>query len=51
MRGDGLILMARAERDAASLRVLVAEDSPINQFLLLTILEAAGCQVHVAGDG
>ena len=51
MRGDGMILTARAERDAASLRILVAEDSPVNQFLLLTILEAAGCQVHVAGDG
>jgi hypothetical protein len=51
MRGDGEILTARAERDASSLRVLVAEDSPVNQFLLLTILEAAGCKVHVAGDG
>jgi CheY-like chemotaxis protein len=51
MRGDGDLLTARPERDAASLRILVAEDNPVNQFLLLTILEAAGCQVHVAGDG
>ena len=51
MRGDGEILTMRVERDAASLRVLGAEDNPVNQFLLLTILEAAGCDVHVAGDG
>jgi len=51
MRSDGGILTMAVERDAASLRVLVAEDNPVNQFLLLTILEAAGCSVHIAMDG
>jgi len=51
MRSDGDLLTAGAEPGAASPRVLVAEDNPVNQFLLLTVLEAAGCRVHVAGDG
>lgn len=51
MRGHGDILTMAVERDENALRVLVAEDNPVNQFLLLTILEAAGCRVHVAGDG
>ncbi|WP_275627491.1 hybrid sensor histidine kinase/response regulator [Pseudomonas sp. 273] len=33
------------------LRVLVAEDNPINQVLLREQLEELGCQVRLAGDG
>lgn len=51
MPDDGEILTMAVKRNASAPRVLVAEDSPVNQFLLLTILEAAGCSVHIAGDG
>ncbi|WP_323016899.1 hybrid sensor histidine kinase/response regulator [Castellaniella sp.] len=34
-----------------SLRVLVAEDNPINQATLTAQLEQLGCQVSLAGDG
>jgi len=33
------------------LRVLVAEDNPVNQVLLREQLEELGCQVRLAGDG
>jgi CheY-like chemotaxis protein len=33
------------------LKVLVAEDNPINQKLVQTILERAGCEVSIATDG
>ncbi|MDX2269561.1 MAG: ATP-binding protein [Bryobacter sp.] len=35
----------------AGLRVLLAEDNPINQKLAQRLLERAGCRVWVAGDG
>jgi signal transduction histidine kinase/ActR/RegA family two-component response regulator len=37
--------------DGLDVRVLVAEDHPVNQELLRIILESAGVQVHVVGDG
>lgn len=36
---------------ALGLRVLVAEDNPINQMLLKEQLEALGCRVTLTGDG
>ncbi|MGB5472918.1 MAG: ATP-binding protein [Gammaproteobacteria bacterium] len=40
------------KRDAArGARVLVAEDNEVNQTVLRAILEHAGHQVHIAGDG
>jgi two-component system sensor histidine kinase RpfC len=36
---------------ARSARVLVAEDNEVNQTVLRAILERAGHQVHIAGDG
>jgi len=35
----------------AGLRVLLAEDNPVNQFMLRRMLEGAGARVEVAGDG
>ncbi len=34
-----------------ALRVLLAEDNPVNQFMLRRMLEGAGATVEVAGDG
>ena len=39
------------QRISASLRVLVAEDNPINQKLTLAMLEKAGCSADLAEDG
>ena len=39
------------QRIRASLRVLVAEDNPINQKLTLAMLEKAGCSADLAEDG
>ncbi|CAN7499441.1 response regulator [Phenylobacterium sp. LjRoot225] len=35
----------------ARLRVLAAEDNPINQLVLRTLLEQLGIDVHIVGDG
>ncbi len=40
-----------ATRPLAGLRVLVAEDNPINALLARTLLTQAGCSVRVAQDG
>ncbi|MCK6547018.1 ATP-binding protein [Myxococcota bacterium] len=37
--------------DGAGLRVLLAEDNPVNQLLGVKLLERAGCTVRLAGDG
>ena len=37
--------------DGRSLRVLVAEDNPVNQLIIRRILEDLGHMVHVVGDG
>jgi DNA-binding response OmpR family regulator len=38
-------------RPAGSLRILVAEDEPHIRRIIVTLLEAAGFQITVAGDG
>ncbi|MCP4010631.1 MAG: response regulator [Proteobacteria bacterium] len=35
----------------ANTRVLVAEDNPVNQFVVKQMLEALGCKVTIASDG
>ncbi|MGB5540323.1 MAG: ATP-binding protein [Gammaproteobacteria bacterium] len=53
-RAPGVASMADyfRKRDAArGSRVLVAEDNEVNQTVLRAILEHAGHQVHIAGDG
>jgi len=42
---------AVVDADGPNVRVLVAEDHPVNQELLRIILESVGVQVHVVGDG
>jgi signal transduction histidine kinase/CheY-like chemotaxis protein len=42
---------AKAATEALNLRVLVAEDNPISQFILREQLEHLGCTVVLAGDG
>ncbi len=42
---------ARLRSRYPGLRVLVAEDEPVNREILLSMLEAAGCQVDSAADG
>jgi CheY-like chemotaxis protein len=37
--------------DAPPLRVLIAEDNPINQIVTLHLLERLGCQADVVVDG
>ncbi|MEP6573603.1 MAG: response regulator [Gemmatimonadota bacterium] len=41
------------ERSAGgrSLRILVAEDNPVNQLLAISLLERRGCHVVIAGNG
>ncbi|NTW00840.1 MAG: PAS domain S-box protein [Oscillochloris sp.] len=39
------------KRDGHALRVLIAEDNPINQTVTLHLLERLGCQAEVAQDG
>jgi PAS domain S-box-containing protein len=41
----------KAQKFQYNLRVLVAEDNPINQMLAVKILEARGCSVRLAKDG
>ncbi|MGC4076546.1 MAG: response regulator [Rubrivivax sp.] len=41
----------RLRRQAAGRRVLVAEDNPVNQEVAIALLEEAGLDVVVAGDG
>ncbi len=41
----------KKREEARSSRVLVAEDNEVNQTVLRAILERAGHQVHIAGDG
>ncbi len=38
-------------RSPAELRVLVAEDNPVNQMVVRGLLERYGCEVVLAGDG
>ncbi|MGE3174741.1 MAG: response regulator [Planctomycetota bacterium] len=38
-------------RPGLGLRVLLAEDNPVNQRLAVRLLESLGCRVDVAGDG
>ena len=42
---------AGAARLATDLRILVAEDNPINQRVVLHLLKASGCRADVAGNG
>ncbi|MEZ4421834.1 MAG: response regulator [Gemmatimonadota bacterium] len=47
-------LRHRAAEDATEargLRVLVAEDNPVNQMVIVSLLERAGCEVDLAVDG
>ncbi len=46
-----LALPAAVERDALGLRVLIAEDNPINRLILKEQLEVLGCSVVTACDG
>lgn len=41
----------QADMRAKNLRVLVAEDNPVNQELTLSLLELAGCTVTLASNG
>ncbi len=45
--GDNLL----EEETAAALRILVAEDNPINQHLTIAMLEKLGCSAILAHDG
>jgi PAS domain S-box-containing protein len=52
--GDAAPVSASVEIEPAadgSLRILAAEDNPINQLVLKTILEQAGLSVTIVGDG
>lgn len=54
LRGVSRVPLAPCEVDspgALGLRVLVAEDNPVNQVLLREQLETLGCRVSLAGDG
>ena len=42
---------APIETGGRVLRVLLAEDNPVNQKFAVKLLEKAGHQVHVAGNG
>jgi len=42
---------ANGDEPALALRVLVAEDNPVNQKLAQRILERWGCEVQIVGDG
>ena len=52
-RGDpsNAIWTPAAHRGAVSGRVLIAEDNPVNQLLMVRLLERSGHQVVVAGNG
>jgi signal transduction histidine kinase/DNA-binding response OmpR family regulator/HPt (histidine-containing phosphotransfer) domain-containing protein len=50
MQGDA-VRQAAASRPPLNLRVLLAEDSPINQEIARENLTSFGCQVDVAGNG
>jgi two-component system capsular synthesis sensor histidine kinase RcsC len=45
------VVPAAIERNAMGLRVLVAEDNPINRLILKEQLEALGCSVVTTSDG
>ena len=40
-----------AEVDLSQLRILTAEDNPVNQLVLRTMLQQAGLETHVVGNG
>jgi len=42
---------AQAATEAGAVRVLAAEDNPVNQLVLKTLLSQLGVQVEVVGDG
>jgi CheY-like chemotaxis protein len=50
-RADGIALEAMLRQRHAGTRVLLAEDNPVNQELAVALLENAGLEVDVAGDG
>ncbi len=49
--GNAEALMADADAEVAPLRVLLAEDQPVNQMLAVRVLEKMGHSVRVAGNG
>lgn len=51
MQHKASLVPARQERMVLNLRVLVAEDNPINQMTLRDQLEELGCKVTLADDG
>ncbi|MEA3247635.1 MAG: response regulator [Gemmatimonadota bacterium] len=42
---------SRATERMASVRVLLAEDNPVNQLVAMRMLERLNCRIDVAGDG
>jgi len=42
---------SRATDRAGSIRVLLAEDNPVNQLVAMRMLERMNCRIDVAGDG
>ena len=48
---EGIRKVSGKPRGVATLRILVAEDNPVNQLLVVRLLEAQGHQITVAGDG
>jgi signal transduction histidine kinase len=48
---QGVCRSEMAGKTARSLRVLVAEDDPLNQFMIAKLLERAGHEPILAGDG
>lgn len=51
MPSDAGVATSAAIADALHLRVLVAEDNPVNQKLAQRILERMGCEVVIANNG
>ncbi len=48
---DGRRSIAASSHRVARLKILVAEDNPVNRLLVVRLLEAQGHQTVVAGDG
>ncbi len=48
---SGTARKASAPDETAKFRILVAEDNPVNQLLVVRLLEARGHEVTVTGDG